>query len=176
MGKKGFTLLEITIVLAIIAIGSTIAFTNMQGWNTHNQFVGFQREVLSEMQEARTRAFAMRRQYRVVIDLDAETVTLERGNAGSGSTTWSADRTSVSAPRGSAVADVVHTLAGASSTESGSRFFLVYNPAGDVYRMASGVVTPVDTVRIHLSGVPAETATIQLFCWTGKARLSRGTI
>ena len=176
MGKKGFTLLEITIVLAIIAIGSFIAFSNLEGWNTHNQFVGFQREVLSEMQEARTRAFAMRRQYRMVIDLDAETVTLERGNAGSGSTVWSADRNSVTAPRGSGIADVVHTLAGASSTVSGSRFFLVFHPAGDVYRMASGVVTPVDTVRIHLSSVPAETATIQLFCWTGKARLSRGTI
>jgi prepilin-type N-terminal cleavage/methylation domain-containing protein len=160
MGKKGFTLLEITIALAIVAIGSFIAFSNLEGWNTHNQFVGFQREVLSEMQ----------------IDLDAETVTLERGNAGSGSTAWSADRTAVSAPRGSGIADLVHTLAGASSTVSGSRFFLVFNPAGDVYRMASGVVTPVDTVRIHLSGLPAETATIQLFCWTGKARLSVGTI
>ncbi|MGZ8449725.1 MAG: pilus assembly FimT family protein, partial [Candidatus Deferrimicrobiaceae bacterium] len=60
--EKGFTLVEILIVVAIITIAATLAMTNLSSWNRHNNFVGFQREVFSEIQEARTRAIAMRRQ------------------------------------------------------------------------------------------------------------------
>ena len=78
--NKGFTLIEIAIVIAIVAIGAIMALSNLQGWNRHNNFVGYQRQVFSEIQEARSRAFSIRRQYRLTFDLDAETVLLERGN------------------------------------------------------------------------------------------------
>ena len=174
--EKGFTLVEILIVVAIITIAATLAVSNLFSWNRHNNFVGFQREVFSEIQEARTRAIAMRRQYRLVIDLSAETVLLERGNAGTGSTVWSADRATVSASAGANLVDVVYSLAGASTTVSTSQFYLVFNPAGDAYRWNAGAITPLDTANLHLSTDAGETATIQLFCWTGKARLSLGTI
>ena len=174
--EKGFTLVEIMIVIAIVGIGAIMAISNLQSWNRHNNFTGFQREVFSEMQEARSRAFSMKRQYRVAFDLNAETVLLERGNAGSGSTVWSADRAAISAPGGCTIDDIAWLRAGVGATPSGGMFYLLFSPSGDVYRWAGGAVTPLDTTNIHLSSDAGETATVQLFCWTGKARLSVGTI
>lgn len=174
--NKGFTLIEIAIVTAIVAIGVIMAVSNLQAWNRHNNFVGFQRTVFSEVQEARSRAFTIRRQYRLTFDLDAETVLLERGNAGSGSTVWTADRGTVSAPGGCSLDDIAWLRAGAGATPSAGKFYLVFSPGGDVYRLAGGAVIPLDTVNIHLSSDLGETATVQLFCWTGKSRLSVGTI
>jgi prepilin-type N-terminal cleavage/methylation domain-containing protein len=173
---KGFTLVEIMIVVVIVTIGTFICFSNLHGWNRHNNFVGFQREVFSEIQEARSLAFSMRRQYRLVFDLDAETVLLERGNAGSGSAVWTAERATVSAPADAEITDIAWLRAGAGATPSAGTFALVFSPGGDVYRMAGAVVTPLDTANIHLSDGLGETATIRLFCWTGKSRLSNGTI
>jgi prepilin-type N-terminal cleavage/methylation domain-containing protein len=175
--NNGFTLIEIAIVTAIVGIGVIMAVSNLQEWNRHNNFVGFQRQVFSEIQEARSRAFSIRRQYRLTFDLDAETLLLERGNAGSGSTVWTADRATVSVPGGSSINDIAWLRAGAGATPSSGKFYLMFSPGGDVYRWASGpVVTPLDTANIHLSNDSGETATVQLFCWTGKARLSVGTI
>ncbi len=174
---RGFTLVEIAIVTAIVAIGAIMTVSNLHGWNQHNKFVGFQREVLSEIQEARSRAFSIRRQYRLSFDLDADTVVLERGDAGSGSTVWTPDRAVISAPGGSGLDDIAWLRAGAGATPSSGMFYLLFSPGGDVYQWASGpVVTPLDTANIHLSNNIGETATVQLFCWTGKARLSVGTI
>lgn len=179
--EKGFTLVEIMIVVAIAAIAGIIAFANLHSWNRHNHFVGFQREVFSEMAEARTRAVSMRRQYLLELDLDAGSVTLRQGDAvGAASADFDPVRATIGPPFGAEIADVVTELGAASTTVTTGQLFLLFNPAGDVYRRSSaaggGVVTPVDTVRIHLADGSGETATIRLFCWTGKARLVHGTI
>ena len=175
--NKGFTLIEIAIVTAIVGIGAIMAVSNLHGWNRHNNFVGFQRTVFSEINEARSRAFSIRRQYRLAFDLDVDTILLERGNAGSGSTVWTADRATVSAPGGCSLDDIAWLRAGAGATPSAGLFYLVFSPGGDVYRWTGGPVSPpLDTANIHLSNDLGETATVQLFCWTGKSRLSVGTI
>lgn len=190
--EKGFTLVEILIVVAIITVGATLAVSNLLGWNRHNHFIGFQREVFSEIQEARTRAVSMRRQFVLEIDLDAKTVLLFRGDAGSGSVNFEANRATVSPASGAGIVDIAWTGAGGPGTPSAGKFNLVFTPAGDVYRwaggsltdpdgdkvfqMTGGGMTPLDTAKLHLSSASGETATIQLFCWTGKARLSVGTI
>ncbi|TFG59391.1 MAG: prepilin-type N-terminal cleavage/methylation domain-containing protein, partial [Deltaproteobacteria bacterium] len=64
--EKGFTLVEIMIVVAIIGIGALIAGSNILGWITHNHSVGFHREVAQLMEQARTRAISSQRQHRII--------------------------------------------------------------------------------------------------------------
>ncbi len=46
--RRGFTLIEIMIALAIVGIVGIIATTNFFSWQSHYSSVGFQREFLSQ--------------------------------------------------------------------------------------------------------------------------------
>lgn len=76
--RRGFTLLEIMIVIAIIGIMAMVAFPNFQGLINHMRFTGFLRDVYSEFQEGRTRAKATGFAHEVVVDPIANTVFLRR--------------------------------------------------------------------------------------------------
>ena len=77
--RRGFTLIEIMIVLAIVGIVAIIATTNFFSWQSHYSGVGFQREFLSKVNEARTRSMATSLQHRLLIDLGTETVDPRAG-------------------------------------------------------------------------------------------------
>ena len=72
--RRGFTLIEFTIVLVIVGILATIAVPNFQGWINHMRFTGFLREVYSGFQDARTRAKTTGISHEVVVDPGANTV------------------------------------------------------------------------------------------------------
>ena len=66
--RRGFTLIEIMIVIAIVGIMAIVATTNFLSWQSHYSSVGFQREFLSQVNEARTRSMATSLQHRLLID------------------------------------------------------------------------------------------------------------
>jgi prepilin-type N-terminal cleavage/methylation domain-containing protein len=76
--RRGFTLIEITIVAVIVGILAMIAIPNFQGWINHMRFTGFLREVYSGFQDARTRAKTTGYPHEVVVDPGANTVRLRR--------------------------------------------------------------------------------------------------
>lgn len=173
--RRGFTLIEIMIVLVIIGIGVTIATTNFQLWLNHSSGVGFQREFLSQFNEARTRSMASSLQHRLLIDMNAETVVaLQRGNLGTASSGWANATPPVFGSRGAGISDVVCTPAVTVPTT----FALVFNPDGEVLiqtNPAATTASPLTQADIHISATSvADQATIRVFGWTSKARLVNG--
>jgi prepilin-type N-terminal cleavage/methylation domain-containing protein len=163
--RQGFTLIEIVIVFAIIGISVIMAIPNLQRWIYHSNFSGFQRELYSECQEARTRAMSSHFQHRIVMNLTARQVSLERGNLGTGSTSWTAVRATISVPAGSFI-DNVLTTQGAVTTNNVGTVTILFNPAGDTF--------PLDLARIYIRSSVGDQNTIRIFGWTAKTRLENG--
>jgi prepilin-type N-terminal cleavage/methylation domain-containing protein len=165
--NKGFTLIEIMIVLGIIGIGAIIAGSNINDWITHNRSVGFHRVVTQMMEEGRTRAIASQRQHRVIIDTTGNNVSLERGDKGAGSTTWTKVVATIPAPRGSSIDNVLTTQGTVTTNTSAGTVNITVNPSCDTF--------PLDQVRIYISNDLGEAWTLRVFGWTSRVRLENGT-
>ena len=173
--RRGFTLIEIIIVIAIVGIVAIIATTNFSAWRSHYSAVGFQREVLSLANEARTRSMGTALQHHLLIDSADGSVTLQRWDSGNG--VWNDVPGKATRPvvgSGAGISDVVCTPAVAVPT----LFALLFNPDGEVLVQTNTAGTTASTLTqadLHLSAANvADRATIRVFGWTSKARLANG--
>jgi len=162
--------------LSFVGIVVMIATTNFQSWLNHSSVIGFQREILSKFNEARTRSMASSLQHRLLIDMNAETVTLQRGTLGTGTppTGWTNVGQPVVGSRGAGIDNVICTPTAPVPTT----FALVLNPDGQTLiqdNTAGSVSSPLTQADIHISATNAgDQATIRVFGWTSKARLANG--
>jgi type IV fimbrial biogenesis protein FimT len=63
---SGFSLIELIIVIAIMGIVMSIATLNFQSWQAKNRVEAQTREILADLNEARTNAFTQKKQYGIV--------------------------------------------------------------------------------------------------------------
>jgi len=170
--RRGFTLIEIMIALAILGIMVVIATTNLQLWQSHYSAVGFQREFLSQANEARTRSMATSLQHRLLIEKSAGKVTLQRWDSGIGP--WVNVAPSVVGSRGAGIENMVYTPGGTVTTN----FALLFNPNGEVLvqtTLTGTAALPLTEAFVHITATNAmDQATIRVFGWTSKARLANG--
>jgi prepilin-type N-terminal cleavage/methylation domain-containing protein len=169
--RRGFTLIEIIIVITIVGILAIIATSNLQRWMSKTNARGFEREVFSEFQAARIMASSNGARYRLLIDFGNRTTSLQLR----GGSSWSAvSRPQVRAPFGAGIASV--TPSGGSAVTSGYYAF-VFNPSGEVYGQPDtandNTIAAIDNAAILLFGANhQDNASITLFGWTGKARMN----
>lgn len=81
MKDEGFTLIEVLLVLAIVAIISTMAGLNFAAMAAKSQGQAVATELAAELRFARQLAIARRERIRVVIDTDRTVLRTERADA-----------------------------------------------------------------------------------------------
>lgn len=82
MKKRGITLLELIIIMAIIAFGSVLMVPNIGAWLPAYRLKSAARDVVSTMRVAQMKAVASNVQYRVSFDDAAKTYILQRQTGG----------------------------------------------------------------------------------------------
>jgi prepilin-type N-terminal cleavage/methylation domain-containing protein len=71
MNRRGFTLIELVVVMVIIAIGALLLVPNLGAWLPNFRLRGATRDIVSTMRVAQMKAVSNNTQYRVNLD-DAE--------------------------------------------------------------------------------------------------------
>lgn len=86
--KKGFTLVEILVVVAIMAVLAAVAVPGFNTWilSMHSKEAAF--GIASQLKLARQTAITNNRESRTEIDVAGKRYRLTRGNLNSGSTAW----------------------------------------------------------------------------------------
>ena len=82
MNKRGVTLIELVVVIAIIAIGALLLVPNMGPWIQSYRLRSATRDIVSTMRVAQMRAVSNNLNYRVSFDTGAGTYILQRRNTG----------------------------------------------------------------------------------------------
>ncbi len=159
LNKRGISSIELAVVLALIAIMATMTIPYLGSWLKHYRVVGASREVTSTFQEARLKAISDNREWRVVLDQDNDTYWLERGNADSGSTSWTAQGGTKSLPKGVIFTD-------ASGNNATGQINIQFNPSGTA-----------NSSSVYLKGESGDRYKITVLSTTGRVwiRVWNGT-
>jgi prepilin-type N-terminal cleavage/methylation domain-containing protein len=99
MNRTGITLIELSLVIAIIAIGAALLSPNMGEWIHHYRLKSATRDIVSLMRVAQIKAVSTYCSYRIRFDQEEGTYLLERYTGKE----WMAEGTSRKFPKGVAI-------------------------------------------------------------------------
>jgi Tfp pilus assembly protein FimT len=88
MNKKGVTLIELTVVFVIIAMGVVLLAPNISAWLANYRLKSGARDIVSTMRTAQMKAVSTNLQYRVYFNAGEGKYWIEKGNQSSGSSNW----------------------------------------------------------------------------------------
>jgi type IV fimbrial biogenesis protein FimT len=88
VGKKGFTLVELLVALAIAGVLTGLALPSLKQWIEGIKVKQVARQIVTDLQLAKTRAVSEGIQYKVYFNTAAAKYYIQKGDLSSGSTTW----------------------------------------------------------------------------------------
>lgn len=88
LNRRGVTLIELTVVFVIIAIGSALSVPNILAWLANYSLKSATRDIVSTMRTAQMKAVSANLQYRVYFNPGEAKYWIEKGNQSSGSSNW----------------------------------------------------------------------------------------
>jgi len=161
--NAGFTLTELMVTLAVLGVMVGVAIPSVLAWMPNIYLKDGAYELKGAMIRARSLAINEGMEHRLVLDPDASTWRIERGNLTSGSTVW----TTVVGPLplGNEVT-IAATTAGIE--KSGSSPVMRFEVDGSVD-------TSLDTLAVTLTNSHSDTYVVSIQRRTGHPSLMKGT-
>lgn len=90
-GEGGVTLIEITVVMAIVVIMAFFLAPPLGEWLENYRIRQTARDISSTLQQAKIRAISTHLEYRVIFDVDNNTYKINKGNKSTDSDVWDVD-------------------------------------------------------------------------------------
>lgn len=135
MNRKGITLIELSTVMAIIAIGALLLSPNIGGWLHYYRLKSATQDIVSLMRVAQMKAVSTNDRYRVKFDQGEGSFVLERQVEKD----WTAEADSQKLPKGIEMVELTFTgkiaLFNPNATSSSGSVTLK-NPRGSTKRIA----------------------------------------
>jgi prepilin-type N-terminal cleavage/methylation domain-containing protein len=154
MNKKGITLIELVIVLAIIAIGAALMVPGFGAWMPHYRLKGAARDIVSVMRTAQVKAVSYNMRYGVAFNTAANPPEFQLYRNSGGLTDFQVDGSPTSLPAGVLFNDFVGLPKDGPGGQSVIRFF------PDSTAEANGTISLINSKNT--------TKTIRIFSSTGR--------
>jgi len=136
--EQGFTLIEMMVTVAIIAIMAGVAIPSVLAWMPAANLKGAANDLKVAMIRARSLAVNEGIEYRVFFDTTGQTYSIDKGNLSSGSTAWTTTLGPNEMPSG-----IDYQSTSAEMEVSGSDRFVRFETDGSV-------LTNVDALNVVL--------------------------
>ena len=153
MNKRGVSLIELVIVLAIIAIGAVLTIPNMGPWIQTYRLRSATRDIVSVMRVANMKSVSTNAEYRVYFHTVERKFWLERGNQSDNSTNW----VGTTDPGNAAKEGDFTSLPGGVTITANPQNFIEFNPN-----------STCSAISITLTNSKLRTASISAVTSTGK--------
>jgi len=161
-GNEGFSLIEMMVTVAIIAVMVAVAIPSVLAWMPAANLKDTAFDIKSAMIRARSSAVNEGIEYRVLFDTTAQTYRVDRGNLSSGSTVW----TTVVGPH-ALLTGIEFQSTSDEMDASGSDRFVRFETGG-------GVETNVDALNVVMVNSKADTYLVAVQRRTGHVTMTKG--
>ncbi len=98
-GRRGLTLTELVIAIAIVGLLAVLVVPNLGKWIQHYRLRGAVREIVSKMELAKIKALKYNLEYRIAFETDNGTYWMERGNRADAPGLWAIEGGIFEVPR-----------------------------------------------------------------------------